>query len=64
MTAEQSPSRSGRLGRAAVSALLVFALLAAGLRTVRRNRDWADEERLYRAGVAVNPPKGKEEITE
>ena len=47
------------MGRAAVWALLVTALLAAGLRTVRRNRDWADEERLYRAGVAVNPPKGK-----
>lgn len=28
-----------------------------GLRTVLRNRDWHDEESLYRSGIQVNPPK-------
>ena len=32
-----------------------------GLRTVGRNRDWADEEGLYRSGIQINPPKGKKE---
>ncbi|PNF31383.1 hypothetical protein B7P43_G09725 [Cryptotermes secundus] len=41
---------------------LVFvgvALLLAtfSIRTVQRNRDWVDEESLYRAGIPVNPPK-------
>ena len=28
-------------------------------RTVTRNGDWLNEERLYRSGVAINPPKGE-----
>ena len=44
---------------AAVAALLLCALLGGGLRTVGRNRDWADEEGLYRSGIQINPPKGK-----
>ena len=47
--------------RAAVAALLLCALLGCGLRTVGRNRDWADEEGLYRSGIRINPPKGKKE---
>ena len=47
--------------RAAVAALLLCALLGCGLRTVGRNRDWADEEGLYRSGIQINPPKGKKE---
>jgi len=43
---------------------IVYALYAAtvatyGLRTVLRNRDWLDEESLYRSGIQVNPPKCK-----
>jgi hypothetical protein len=26
---------------------------------VQRNRDWMDEESLYRSGIPVNPPKCK-----
>lgn len=43
-------------------ALLVtgLVLLAAfSVRTVRRNRDWACEESLYRSGIPINPPKCK-----
>ncbi|KAK3917710.1 Protein O-mannosyl-transferase TMTC1, partial [Frankliniella fusca] len=38
-----------------VAGVLLLAVFAA--RTVQRNWDWADEEDLYRAGIAVNPPK-------
>ena len=56
-----SRARRGRppAARAAVAALLLCALLSFGLRTVRRNRDWADEEGLYRSGIRINPAKGK-----
>ncbi|XP_021933145.1 transmembrane and TPR repeat-containing protein 2-like [Zootermopsis nevadensis] len=39
--------------------LVCVSLLLAtfSLRTVQRNRDWADEESLYRAGIPINPPK-------
>jgi len=42
-------------------AVVCFALLLAtfGVRTVQRNRDWMDEESLYRAGIPINPPKCK-----
>lgn len=30
-----------------------------GLRTVRRNLDWRDEEQLFRSAISVNPPKGE-----
>ena len=44
-----------RLGKMAI-----FALLAIwACRTVVRNQDWKDEESLYRAGVPINPAKGK-----
>lgn len=41
--------------------LVCVSLLLAtfSLRTVQRNRDWADEESLYRAGIPINPPKCK-----
>ena len=29
-----------------------------GVKTFQRNKDWFDEESLYRAGVKINPPKG------
>lgn len=39
--------------------VLFIVLLVFGVRTVLRNRDWLNEESLYRAAVHVNPPKGK-----
>ena len=43
-----------------VTCLCVFVVLVAFcMRTVLRNRDWYDEESLYRSAVTVNPPKGK-----
>jgi hypothetical protein len=41
--------------------VVCFALLLAtfSVRTVQRNRDWMDEESLYRAGIPINPPKCK-----
>lgn len=34
-------------------------LLTMSVRTVVRNRDWHNEETLYRSGIPVNPPKGE-----
>jgi hypothetical protein len=39
--------------------LTAVLILSLGVRTVRRNEDWRNEENLYRAGIAINPPKGK-----
>ncbi|XP_025413092.1 transmembrane and TPR repeat-containing protein CG4341-like [Sipha flava] len=49
-------------GRRRCPATVVYALYVAtvvlyGFRTVIRNRDWCDEESLYRSGIQVNPPK-------
>uniref|UniRef100_A0A182NEX9 DUF1736 domain-containing protein n=1 Tax=Anopheles dirus TaxID=7168 RepID=A0A182NEX9_9DIPT len=60
--------RSGRSHRSSAKAFgprrrqLVLAcvgllLVAYSAKTVRRNRDWADEESLFRSAIAVNPPK-------
>uniref|UniRef100_A0A8W7P8V9 DUF1736 domain-containing protein n=1 Tax=Anopheles coluzzii TaxID=1518534 RepID=A0A8W7P8V9_ANOCL len=66
------PATAGRGGRAGRSTkpfgprrrqlVLVcvgLLLIAYSAKTVRRNRDWADEESLFRSAVAVNPPKGR-----
>ncbi|VVC24440.1 Tetratricopeptide repeat,Tetratricopeptide repeat-containing domain,Tetratricopeptide-like helical [Cinara cedri] len=47
----------GRRSAAAVYALYAATVAVYSLRTVIRNRDWRDEESLYRSGIAVNPPK-------
>jgi hypothetical protein len=39
--------------------LTLILLIGLGLRTVRRNGDWTNEENLYRAGIEINPPKGE-----
>ena len=39
------------------SCFLLLAVYSA--RTVQRNQDWLTEETLYRSGISVNPPKGK-----
>ncbi|XP_071453021.1 protein O-mannosyl-transferase TMTC2-like [Hetaerina americana] len=36
---------------------LVVLMVTMGARTVKRNRDWHDEEALYKSGITVNPPK-------
>lgn len=43
-----------------MAAILVLIILisACSLKTIRRNRDWRDEESLYRSAIKVNPPKG------
>ncbi|CAG01912.1 unnamed protein product, partial [Tetraodon nigroviridis] len=37
--------------------LCAALVLLNGVRTVRRNRDWSDEESLYKSGIGVNPAK-------
>lgn len=39
--------------------LCVGLVLMNGLRTIQRNRDWSNEENLYKSGISVNPAKGK-----
>lgn len=39
--------------------MLVVLLVVFSARTILRNRDWSNEEALYRAALHVNPPKGK-----
>ncbi|XP_048869728.1 protein O-mannosyl-transferase TMTC2-like [Brienomyrus brachyistius] len=50
-----------RLSRRSSKTLLMYfsALLVIlyGIRTVMRNRDWQNEEMLYKSGVTVNPAK-------
>ncbi|KAL6116777.1 tmtc2 [Pungitius sinensis] len=43
--------------RAAMSCLCAGLVLLNGLRTVQRNRDWSNEENLYKSGIGVNPAK-------
>lgn len=49
--------RRAWLATAVVYALYAVTVAIYGLRTVIRNRDWYDEESLYRSGIPVNPPK-------
>ncbi|XP_063241624.1 protein O-mannosyl-transferase TMTC2-like [Bacillus rossius redtenbacheri] len=46
-----------RTNRRLVLVCLVLLLVNFGVRTLLRNRDWHDEERLYRSGIHINPPK-------
>lgn len=47
-------------GRSMAAILLLIVVIGAcSLKTIRRNRDWRDEESLYRSAIKVNPPKGK-----
>lgn len=41
---------------------MVVLLLVFSLKTIKRNRDWMNEETLYRSAVPVNPPKGKKQL--
>uniref|UniRef100_A0A8C5E4G3 dolichyl-phosphate-mannose--protein mannosyltransferase n=1 Tax=Gouania willdenowi TaxID=441366 RepID=A0A8C5E4G3_GOUWI len=48
---------NSRCSKAAVLSLCVGLVLLNGLRTVQRNRDWSNEESLYKSGINVNPAK-------
>ena len=49
-----APAPPQQRGRAAATALLLAALLGFyAVRTVERNKDWWDEERLFRAAQKV-----------
>ena len=54
-----STTNGGKRKIAVICALACILLASFGLRTLRRNQDWKDEERLYRAGIPINPAKGK-----
>ncbi|XP_071057898.1 protein O-mannosyl-transferase TMTC2 isoform X2 [Pseudochaenichthys georgianus] len=43
--------------RALLMGLCMGLVLLNGLRTVQRNRDWSNEENLYRSGIGANPAK-------
>ena len=43
----------------ASNVLTIVLVISLGLRTLRRNLDWKNEENLYRAGIEINPPKGQ-----
>ena len=51
------------IGRTFLHSLLVVAVVMVTVlfcvRTVVRNRDWQNEESLYRSGLSVNPAKGE-----
>ncbi|XP_077601104.1 protein O-mannosyl-transferase TMTC2-like [Stigmatopora nigra] len=50
-----------RLRKNSLRTLLVYCsaalILLFGVRTVLRNRDWENEEMLYKSGISVNPAK-------
>jgi protein O-mannosyl-transferase len=50
---QQSTTRS-----IATITLLIILISACSMKTIQRNRDWLDEESLYRSAIKVNPPKG------
>lgn len=54
-TSSRGTSKQKRL----VQLCFVVTLLFWSMRTVNRNGDWSNEERLYRSGIAINPAKGK-----
>lgn len=49
--------------RTVLSCLCAALVLLNGVRTVRRNRDWSDEESLYKSGIGVNPAKGERDAS-
>lgn len=52
-----------RLRRRSSRAMLVYCsaavVLLFGVKTILRNRDWQNEEMLYKSGIYVNPAKGE-----
>lgn len=52
-------AHSSRRCKALLLCILGVLLGSHGLRTVRRNLDWRDEEQLFRSAISINPPKGE-----
>nr|CAD7401247.1 unnamed protein product [Timema poppensis] len=50
---------SERTSRRLVTLCLALLVVSFCVRTLLRNKDWYDEESLYRSGIHINPPKGK-----
>lgn len=44
--------------RIIIFSIFTTLLLSMGVRTLKRNLDWRNEESLYQSAVCVNPPKG------
>lgn len=56
---DRSAGPKWRWHRRAVTLTAVAVLLvASSARTLQRNRDWRDEESLFRSAIKINPPKG------
>lgn len=49
--------RFGRKAKFLLKVCGTICVVVLSLRTLVRNEDWASEERLYRAGIQINPPK-------
>lgn len=49
--------------RSVLLCLCAALVLLNGVRTVCRNRDWSDEESLYKSGISVNPAKGERDAS-
>lgn len=49
--------------RVVLLGLCAGLVLLYGIKTVLRNRDWSNEEMLYKSGISVNPAKGSVEET-
>lgn len=47
-----------KLSRDLVLGCCAALVLLFGIKTVLRNRDWRNEEMLYKSGISVNPAKG------
>lgn len=54
----ESLRRQSNVRSMAAVLFLIILISACSLQTIRRNRDWRDEESLYRSAIKVNPPKG------
>lgn len=56
---KSADNQASRNVRSMVTIMFLIILISAcSLKTIRRNRDWRDEESLYRSAIKVNPPKG------
>lgn len=52
-----------RACKAVMLCLCIGLVLLNGLKTVQRNKDWSNEENLYKSGIHVNPAKGEKVLS-
>ncbi|CAG0920319.1 unnamed protein product [Notodromas monacha] len=57
VAARWAPAARRRAVAAGFTLACALLLVIFSARTLRRNEDWSTEEKLYRAGIPVNPPK-------